>query len=125
MQNKGELTPGNLRRTPILPSDLEGSLRHLDEATFAHLLAGVLQEASRRGSIVPKPVVDKAAAISKIETSASRKGDPASPELSTSLRQGQLNAIRAAFKAGIKIPAIARQFGIPQSTVKQVIASRH
>jgi hypothetical protein len=39
-----------------------------------------------------------------------------------SLTTGKLNAVRAAFKAGIKPPAIARQFGISQSDVRRALA---
>ena len=40
-----------------------------------------------------------------------------------SLTRGQINAVRAAFKAGIKPRLIARQFGISQSDVRKVLAS--
>jgi transposase-like protein len=41
-----------------------------------------------------------------------------------SLTRGQLNAVRAAFKAGITPSRIARQFGISQSNVRKALASR-
>jgi predicted DNA binding protein len=40
-----------------------------------------------------------------------------------SLTRGQVNAVRAAFKAGITPTRIARQFGISQSNVRNVLAS--
>jgi hypothetical protein len=40
-----------------------------------------------------------------------------------SLTRGQINAVRGAFKAGIKPSLIARQFGISQSDVRKVLAS--
>jgi hypothetical protein len=40
-----------------------------------------------------------------------------------SLTTGKLNAVRAAFKAGVKPPAIARQFGISQSDVSKALAA--
>jgi predicted DNA binding protein len=40
-----------------------------------------------------------------------------------SLTRGQVNAVRAALKAGVKPSQIARQFGISQSDVRQVLAS--
>jgi predicted DNA binding protein len=40
-----------------------------------------------------------------------------------SLTQGQVNAVRAAFKAGITPSRIARQFGISQSDVRKALAS--
>ena len=36
---------------------------------------------------------------------------------------GKLNAVRAAFKAGITPAKIAKQFGISQSDVRKVLAS--
>jgi hypothetical protein len=39
------------------------------------------------------------------------------------LTRGQVNAARAAFKAGITPPRIARQFGISQSNVRKALAS--
>ena len=38
------------------------------------------------------------------------------------LTQGKLNAVRAAFKAGISPSKIARQFGISQSDVRKALA---
>jgi hypothetical protein len=40
-----------------------------------------------------------------------------------SLTTGKLNAVRAVFKAGIKPSAIARQFGISQSDVRNALAT--
>jgi predicted DNA binding protein len=40
-----------------------------------------------------------------------------------SLTRGQVNAVRAAFKAGIKPTWIARQFGISQSNVLKALAT--
>jgi predicted DNA-binding protein (UPF0251 family) len=39
------------------------------------------------------------------------------------LTQGKLNAVRAAFKAGITPSRIARQFGISQSDIRKALAS--
>jgi hypothetical protein len=50
--------------------------------------------------------------------------DKRQAELATvSLTRGQVNAVRAAFKAGITPSRIARQFGIFQSDVREVLAS--
>jgi predicted transcriptional regulator len=40
-----------------------------------------------------------------------------------SLTRGQVNAVRAAFKAGVTPSRIARQFGISQSDVRKALAS--
>jgi predicted DNA-binding protein (UPF0251 family) len=44
-------------------------------------------------------------------------------EPNVALTQGRVNAVRAAFKAGITPSRIARQFGISQSDVRKVLAS--
>jgi hypothetical protein len=40
------------------------------------------------------------------------------------LTPGKLNAVRAAFKAGVKPAQIARQFGLCQSDVRQALAGQ-
>jgi predicted DNA binding protein len=44
-------------------------------------------------------------------------------EATISLTRGQLNAVRAAFKAGITAARIARQFGLSQSDVRKALKS--
>jgi hypothetical protein len=39
------------------------------------------------------------------------------------LTKGQVNAVRAAFKAGVTPARIARQFGISQSNVRKALAT--
>jgi predicted DNA-binding protein (UPF0251 family) len=39
------------------------------------------------------------------------------------LTPGKMNAVRAAFKAGVKPSQIARQFGLSQADVRQALAS--
>jgi hypothetical protein len=80
------------------------------------LLAAVTAEARRRGRPVP---------VSQREPTAegtSRVRQVASVVGAGSLTTGKLNAVRAAFKAGVKPAAIARQFGISQSDVKKALA---
>jgi DNA invertase Pin-like site-specific DNA recombinase len=40
-----------------------------------------------------------------------------------SLTRGQINAVRATFKAGISPARIARQFGLSQSEVRKALAT--
>jgi hypothetical protein len=40
---------------------------------------------------------------------------------SVTLTIGKLNAVRAAFKAGVSISKIGKQFGIPQSEVRKAL----
>jgi hypothetical protein len=92
----------------ILPSDLPAAIKHLNNQELEQLLAAVTAEQQRRGNRPPAP--------KKIE----RKRMEAP---SVSLTIGKLNAVRAAFKAGVTPARIARQFGITQSEVRHAIAS--
>jgi hypothetical protein len=77
------------------------------------LLAAVTSEAGRRGRLPQKP-----------RPSASRgSSKPVSDESEGSLTTGKLNAVRAAFKAGVKPSVIARQFGISQSDIKKALST--
>jgi hypothetical protein len=43
-------------------------------------------------------------------------------EVSAPMSTGKMNAVRAAFKAGLKPSQIARQFGISQADVRKALA---
>jgi hypothetical protein len=92
---------------PLLPKDLAGALKHLGDTEFDALFAAITAEGERRGRL--KPTQGKAPKMRQTED-ASR------------LTPGQLNAVRAAFKAGVRPSAIARQFRISQSEVRKVLA---
>ena len=97
----------------MLPKDLAGSLKRLEDAEIDRLLSAVTTEAERRGRLSkPTPQVES---------------DPASrpkavKELVGGLTKGKVNAVHASFKAGVKPAAIARQFGISQSDVRKALA---
>jgi hypothetical protein len=91
-----------------LPTNLPSALSHLDNDQLDRLLAAVLAEREARGGKKPR-VPD--------EPPCKKPSKEAAP----SLPQGKLNAIRAAFKAGVKPPQIARQFGISVFDVKEEI----
>jgi hypothetical protein len=74
-----------------------------------------IQPAGNIGAHVRAPVQS-----TKMEDSSERRQKDAS---AVALTRGQVNAVRAAFKAGIKRSRIARQFGISQSDVRKVLAS--
>jgi predicted DNA-binding protein (UPF0251 family) len=99
----------------LLPTDLDGALRHLDDAEIDILLAAVTIEAERRGRRPPRPSTEKPASIVKPR-------HPPAEGRAGSLTTSKLNAVRAAFKAGVKPYAIARQFGISQSDVRKALA---
>ena len=85
----------------LLPQNLPGALEYLDDSQVDALLEAVTNEAQRRG----RPLRGRA-------KNAGTGG-------AVSLTKGKLNAVRAAFKAGVKPSAIARQFGISHSDVEK------
>jgi hypothetical protein len=92
-----------------LPQNLPSALSHLDDDQLDRLLAAVLAEQQRRGKTLPVT----------IETSRKQR----TKEVPTNLTLGKLNAVRAAFKAGVTPSRIARQFRISLSDVKLALAS--
>jgi hypothetical protein len=117
-----ESPPKPLSRTPIvLPSNLPLALQSLDEASFNTLLRDVAAEAHRRRS----PSAAVAAEIAGHNAIAKAVRSPPTPSKvdAATVATGKANLIRAAFKAGVKPTAIAREFGISQSVVRGVLAS--
>ena len=92
----------------VLPSDLPAAIKHLNDQELEQLLAAVIAEQVQRGKKPPTPQ----------KTPSKRVEAPAA-----SLSVGRLNAVRAAFKAGVTPSKIAKQFRIPQADVRKVIAS--
>ena len=90
-----------------LPTNLPHALKQLADNELDRLLSAVVAEQNRRG---------KKLAVSH---ESSRKRQVKS--LDVPLTQGKLNAVRAAFKAGIRPSKIARQFGISQSDVRKAL----
>jgi hypothetical protein len=106
-------------RWHVLPKDLPNSLKHLTDRELDLLIMAVVEEAKRRGKAPPSVQRDES-----VPRRSSRTDHRWQVEAATvSLTRGQINAVRAAFKAGIKPLLIARQFGISQSDVRKVLAS--
>jgi DNA invertase Pin-like site-specific DNA recombinase len=105
-------------RQHVLPKDLPNALKHLSDQELDSLVAASLEEAKRRGRAPAGIQTEESVAKRSSGTDDRRQG-----ELAVSLTRGQINAVRAAFKAGIKPSLIARQFGISQSDVRKVLAS--
>ena len=112
-----QLSPVHQRRH-ILPKDLANAVKHLADDELDLLIAACREEGKRRGRLPASAVIVRS--LSRRDKSA----HAAKAEAATvSLTRGQINAVRAAFKAGIKPSLIARQFGISQSDVRKVLAS--
>src|SRR5262249_43191144 len=113
----------------VLPRDLSNALKQLDDGELDRLLKATRDELQRRGRSVTSNAVirptghmgteRRASDQSTTEESPERR-QPEEPNVA--LTQGQVNAVRATFKAGITPSRIARQFGISQSDVCKVLA---
>jgi hypothetical protein len=91
----------------VLPKDLDAAIRHLDDQQLDRLVSVALEERARR----KKPPVPE-------QTRRKRNAEAISPHLP----QGKLNAVRAAFKAGVTPARIAREFGISRADVQKTLA---
>ena len=90
----------------VLPSDLDAAIKFLDDQQLDKLVSAALEERKRRRG---SPAPDKNQRDADVD---------ASP-----LPQGKLNAVRAAFKAGVTPARIAREFGVSRSDVQRALAS--
>jgi predicted DNA-binding protein (UPF0251 family) len=112
----------------VLPRDLSSALNQLDDGELDRLLEATRDELQRRGrSLTSTPVIRPTTQMSTEQrasdqsTATPERRQPEEPNVA--LTQGQVNAVRATFKAGITPSRIARQFGISQSDVRKVLAS--
>jgi transposase-like protein len=114
----------------VLPKDLCSALKQLDDLELDRLLAATRHELQRRGGLLSsEPAVQPAASIGGhdrepvLSTTMEESSEQRQPDASAvALTRGQVNAVCAAFRAGITQSRIARQFGISQSDVRKVLA---
>ena len=100
----------------LLPSDLDSSLALLDDRDFARLVAAVTREEARRQGNKPEPSSHGLEAESATERRAKRSSETITP--------AKANLVRAAMKAGVKPSAIARQFGLSNAAITDVLRSK-
>jgi len=93
-------------RRHVLPKDLPKAIKQLEDRELDELLSAALAEQKRR----KLPTDNKSVRKRRVEE--------------VPLTTGKLNAVRAAFKAGVTPSRIARQFGLLQSQVRKALASR-
>ena len=107
----------------VLPKNLRNAVRHLSDGELDLMHAATVEEMRRRGrkpSVeTDLPVRPDMAKMPSPPTEKRRHVNIADVPLT----RGQVNAVRAAFKAGITPSRIARQFGISQSNVRNALAS--
>jgi hypothetical protein len=114
----------------LLPRDLPRALARLDDGEIDTLLAAVVEEAKRRDRVPASSLLaqwpearQRLRDASRSKEAATRPTRASAQEEGTSLTRGQVNAVRAGFKAGVKVSMIARQFGLSQSEVRKALAS--
>jgi len=116
----------------VLPRDLSSALKQLDDGELDRLFAATRHELERRGRSLTNTSVrptthmgteQRASDQSTTTEESPERRQPQEPNVALTLTRGQVNAVRAAFKAGITPSRIARQFGISQSDVRKVLAS--
>ena len=109
----------------VLPKNLRKAVKHLSDGELDLLHAATLEEIKRRGRGPPSVGADSEQSSRpplNLPTKRFSKRRPVDTA-EVSLTQGQVNAVRSAFKAGITPARIARQFGISQSNVRKALAS--
>jgi len=109
----------------VLPQNLRQAVKKLSDGELDELFEVAFDETKRRGRL-PR-------SIGAESTSSRRPPDLLTKRKAVRQRKvditevlptrGQVNAVRAAFKAGITPSRIARQFGISQSNVRKALAS--
>jgi len=119
--NPPEAPPGRPSRRVALPKDLPRAIRYLEDREVDWLLRIATEEANRRGRPVPTDAVgptktDTAATPRERQTRQEKIGQAAA------LTPGQMNAVRAAFKAGVPPRRIGRQFGLSQEQVRKALS---
>ena len=107
----------------ILPKNLRNAVKHLSDGELDLMHAAIVDEMRRRGRTpsveIDLPVRPDMVKMPSPPTEKRRHVNIADVPLT----RGQVNAVRAAFKAGITPSRIARQFGISQSNVRKALAS--
>jgi hypothetical protein len=112
---------GSVRRYS-LPKDLPRALKQLGDSELISLLGAAFEEAKRRDKLGPDLVAISQGRKPSLKSNQHSKARE-KPSVAVSLTRGQVNAVRAAFKAGIGPSRIAREFGISQADVRKVLAS--
>ena len=122
MARRPEIGVAGRRQSGItVPADLDRSLRLLDNDQLDRLASAVAEEARRRGHIAAgEPAVSERKA-KKPGSARQAKARPARASSAPSITPGQERMILAAFEAGLKPAAIAREFRLTQATVQQVV----
>ena len=115
----------------VLPKNLPNAIKHLSDAELYFLHTATLEELKRRGSTPQGVETDLQTLRNRFNARPDLKKQPSQTSKrrdvdvaeAPRLTQGKLNAVRAAFKAGVTPSRIAKQFGLSQSDVRKALAS--
>jgi hypothetical protein len=128
--NPPEALPRRPPRRTALPKDLPRAIRYLEDRELDWLLRAATEETKRRGRPMPmaeaSPTNTPPASSEPIPKQTKPPGRPTHQRQirpAAALTKGQVNAVRAAFKAGVTPSRIARQFGLSQSDVRKALSS--
>jgi predicted DNA-binding protein (UPF0251 family) len=111
----------------ILPKNLRHAVSQLSDGELDELCEVAFDEAKRRGRLPRIIRTDLTPSAPRPSKWATKRLPPAEKRRNgkideVALTLGQVNAVRAAFKAGITPARIARQFGISQSNVRKALS---
>ena len=115
----------------VLPENLDLAVKQLTDDELMQLVEVVLHEAEQRGKLPLRAGGDQIqpTRLTKdvtrkhlnVENASNRKRVEVTE---VTLSPGKLNAVRAAFRAGVTPSRIARQFGISQANVRKALAAK-
>ena len=105
-----------------LPADLGRSLRLLDDAQLDRLTKAVTDEVRRRGHNPPDSPSVGGRSAKRTPVKAGR-AKPDEPDRAATVTPGQERLILAAFDAGLRPAAIAKEVRVSRSTVQHVITA--
>jgi hypothetical protein len=126
-----EPTAENRPQRHVLPKNLRHAVTQLSGEELDELCEVAVDEAKRRRRLrwsiaAESTPSSRRPSGSMANRAASTDKTPRRRQVNTaevSLTRGQVNAVHAAFKAGITPARIARQFGISQANVRKALAS--
>jgi hypothetical protein len=112
----------------VLPKNLRHAISKLSDGELDELFEAAVDEAKRRGRLPPSVRTELSSSALRPSELTTKRSRPTAKRRQVDiaevpLTRGQVNAIRASFKAGITPSRIARQFGVSQSDVRKALAS--
>ena len=105
----------------VLPTDLTPALRHLSDAEIKRLGDAVVTELDRRGFGMPMPPTSRYSAPPAAKSPKAPAKSRVPPPAQGPLTAAKVNAIKSAFRAGLKPNVIARQFGVSLGAIREAL----